>query len=119
LPRDFGPRRITVNDVQPGPTDTDMNPADGPDAALMHSVMAINRHGTAADVASLALYLAGPHAGGITGAMLTIDGGFGACTAPHDGTSSFMRRRPRRVLGPGWTVQFCCLITLTRSLGLA
>jgi cyclic-di-GMP-binding biofilm dispersal mediator protein len=78
LARDFGPRGITVNIVQPGPTDTDMNPADGPDAALMHSVMAIKRHGTAADVASLALYLAGPHAGSITGAMHTIDGGFGA-----------------------------------------
>ena len=78
LARDFGPRGITVNIVQPGPTDTDMNPADGPDAALMHSVMAIKRHGTAADVASLVLYLAGPHAGGITGAMHTIDGGLGA-----------------------------------------
>lgn len=78
LARDFGPRGITVNVVQPGPTDTDMNPADGTDAELMHSVMAIKRHGTAADVASLVRYLAGPHAGGITGAMHTIDGGFGA-----------------------------------------
>lgn len=78
LARDFGPRGITVNIVQPGPTDTDMNPADGPNAELMHSVMAIKRHGTAADVASLVLYLAGPHAGGITGALHTIDGGFGA-----------------------------------------
>jgi cyclic-di-GMP-binding biofilm dispersal mediator protein len=78
LARDFGPRGITVNIVQPGPTDTDMNPADGPDADQMHSVMAIKHHGTAADVASLVLYLAGPHASGITGAMHTIDGGFGA-----------------------------------------
>jgi cyclic-di-GMP-binding biofilm dispersal mediator protein len=78
LARDFGPRGITVNIVQPGPTDTDMNPADGPLADQMHSVMAIKRHGTAAGVASLALYLAGPNAGGITGAMHTIDGGFGA-----------------------------------------
>ena len=78
LARDFGSRGITVNIVQPGPTDTDMNPAEGPDAELMHSVMAIKRHGTAEGVAKLVLYLAGPHAGGITGAMHSIDGGFGA-----------------------------------------
>lgn len=78
LARDLGERGITVNVVQPGPTDTDMNPSDGPLAGQMHSVMAIRRHGTAADVASLVLYLAGPHAGGITGAAHTIDGGFSA-----------------------------------------
>ena len=78
LARDFGPRGITVNIVQPSPTDTDMNPADGPLADQMHSVMAIKRHGAAENVASLVLYLAGPHAGGIAGAMHTIDGGFGA-----------------------------------------
>ena len=78
LARDLGPRGITVNVVQPGPTDTDMNPAGGPAADQMHSVMAIKRHGTAAEVASLVLYLAGPQARGITGAMHTIDGGFGA-----------------------------------------
>ncbi|MBD1587126.1 SDR family oxidoreductase [Pseudomonas typographi] len=78
LARDFGARGITVNVIQPGPTDTDMNPASGPDVELMHSVMAIKRHGSAEDVAALALYLAGPHARGITGAMHTIDGGFGA-----------------------------------------
>lgn len=78
LARDFGARGITVNVVQPGPTDTDMNPADGPHAQQMHSVMAIKQHGTADDVASLVQYLSGPHARGITGAMHTIDGGFGA-----------------------------------------
>lgn len=78
LARDFGPRGITVNVVQPGPTDTDMNPADGAQVELMHSVMAIKRHGTAEEVASLVRYLAGPQARGITGAMHTIDGGFGA-----------------------------------------
>jgi cyclic-di-GMP-binding biofilm dispersal mediator protein len=78
LARDFGPRGITVNIVQPGPTDTDMNPADGPHVDQMHSVMAIKRHGTAQEVASLVQYLAGPQARGITGAMHTIDGGFGA-----------------------------------------
>jgi cyclic-di-GMP-binding biofilm dispersal mediator protein len=78
LARDLGPRQITVNVVQPGPTDTGMNPADGPLAAQMHALMASGRHGTAEDVASLVLYLSGPHATGITGAMHTIDGGFGA-----------------------------------------
>ncbi|MGH6909291.1 MAG: SDR family oxidoreductase [Phenylobacterium sp.] len=78
LARDFGPRAITVNVVQPGPTDTDMNPADGPMASLMHSLMATDRHGTVEEVASLVLHLAGRHASGITGAMHTIDGGFGA-----------------------------------------
>lgn len=76
--RDFGTRDITVNVIQPGPTDTDMNPADGPLVDQMHGEMAIKRHGTADEVASLALYLAGAQARGITGAMHTIDGGFGA-----------------------------------------
>lgn len=78
LARDFGPREITVNVVQPGPTDTDMNPADGPMAEMMHGVMAIKRHGTAMEVASLVSYLVSADARGITGAMHTIDGGFGA-----------------------------------------
>ena len=78
LARDFGVRNITVNVVQPGPTDTDMNPADGPMAPAMHEFMALKRHGSAADVASLVAYLAGPDAAGITGASHTIDGGFAA-----------------------------------------
>ena len=75
---DLGPRDITVNVIQPGPTDTDMNPADGPRAAGMLEPMAIKRYGTADEVASLTLYLAGTQARGITGAMHTIDGGFAA-----------------------------------------
>jgi cyclic-di-GMP-binding biofilm dispersal mediator protein len=78
LARDFGPRGITVNVIRPGPTDTDMNPSDGPLAEQMHDQMAIKRHGTPDEVASLVLYLAGEQARGITGAMHTIDGGFGA-----------------------------------------
>ncbi|MBB5684130.1 SDR family oxidoreductase [Sphingobium boeckii] len=78
LARDFGDRRITVNSIQPGPTDTDMNPAEGPMAELMHSFMAIKRHVHADEIAGLAAYLAGPEAGMITGSMQTIDGGFGA-----------------------------------------
>lgn len=78
LARDFGDRGITVNVVQPGPVDTDMNPAEGPMASTMHGFMAIKRHGTADEVAALTAYLAGPDAGFITGALHTIDGGFGA-----------------------------------------
>jgi cyclic-di-GMP-binding biofilm dispersal mediator protein len=78
LARDFGPRGITVNIVQPGPIDTDMNPADGPMKDLMHSFMAIKRHGTPAEVAGMVAWLAGPEAGFVTGAMHTIDGAFGA-----------------------------------------
>lgn len=78
LARDFGERGITVNIVQPGPIDTDMNPSDGPMKDLMHSFMAIKRHGRPEEVAAMVAYLAGPEAGFITGAMHTIDGGFGA-----------------------------------------
>ena len=78
LARDFGPRGITVNVVQPGPTDTDMNPADGPMRELMHSFMAIKRHATGREVAGMVAYLAGPEAAIVTGAMHTIDGGFAA-----------------------------------------
>ncbi|WP_068093259.1 SDR family oxidoreductase [Novosphingobium rosa] len=78
LARDFGGRGITVNVVQPGPTDTDMNPANGPMSEAMHSFMAIKRHVRPMEVAGMVLWLAGPDAGVVTGALHTIDGGFGA-----------------------------------------
>ena len=78
LARDLGPRGITVNNVQPGPVDTDMNPADGDMADGMRSFMALNRYGKDSEIASFVAYLSGPEAGYITGANLTIDGGFGA-----------------------------------------
>ncbi|TXL82241.1 SDR family oxidoreductase [Vineibacter terrae] len=78
LARDFGARGITVNSIQPGPTDSDMNPADGPMAETMHGFMAIKRHARASEIAELAAFLAGPHGAMITGSMQTIDGGFGA-----------------------------------------
>jgi len=78
LARDLGDRTITVNAIQPGPVDTDMNPADGPMASTMHGYMAIKRHVHADEIAEFAAYLAGPHAGMITGSLQTIDGGFGA-----------------------------------------
>ena len=78
LARDFGDRRITVNVVQPGPVDTDMNPADGPMKDQMHGYMAIKRHARPDEIAAMVAYLASPEAAMVTGAMHTIDGGF-AC----------------------------------------
>lgn len=78
LARDLGPRGITVNVVQPGPVNTDMNPADGPMAGLMHSFLAIKRHADPAEIAGMVAYLAGPEAAYVTGAMHTIDGGMAA-----------------------------------------
>ena len=78
LARDLGPRNITVNNVQPGPVDTDMNPADGPNADGLRALMALPRFGTGAEIAGMVAYLAGPEAGFVTGASLSIDGGFAA-----------------------------------------
>ncbi len=78
LARDLGPRGITVNNVQPGPVDTDMNPADGEFADSLIGLMAGGRYGRVEEIASFVAYLAGPEAGYITGASLTIDGGFSA-----------------------------------------
>jgi len=78
LARDLGPRGITVNNVQPGPVDTDMNPANSDFATSLTGLMALPRYGKAEEIASFVAYLAGPEAGYITGANLMIDGGFSA-----------------------------------------
>ena len=78
LARDLGPLGITINNVQPGPTDTEMNPADGPFSAAMRGYTALGRFGTGDEIASLVEYLAGPGGGFVTGASINIDGGFAA-----------------------------------------
>ena len=78
LARDLGERGITANLVQPGPIDTERNPADGPNAAANRTPLAIPRHGTPDEVASLVAYLASADAGFVTGATYNIDGGWSA-----------------------------------------
>jgi 3-oxoacyl-[acyl-carrier protein] reductase len=75
LARDLGPRGITVNVIQPGPTDTDMND-DKESLEKLGSLMALQRIGKDTEIASLVAYLAGPESGFITGVALTIDGGY-------------------------------------------
>lgn len=76
LSRDLGPLGITINNLQPGPVHTDMNPQDGSFAAMLIPQISLGRYGTTAEVASLVAYLAGPESGYITGASIDIDGGF-------------------------------------------
>lgn len=76
--RDLGPRGITVNVVEPGPIDTDLNPATGDGAKLISSFVATGKYGTVQDIASMVSFLASPQAGYITGAALPVDGGLEA-----------------------------------------
>ncbi|MBB2202682.1 SDR family NAD(P)-dependent oxidoreductase [Gluconacetobacter tumulisoli] len=78
LARDLGPRGITVNVVNPGPIDTDLNPADGAGADLIRGFMALPHYGTTGDIADFVSYLASEKAGFITGTALTVDGGLTA-----------------------------------------
>jgi 3-oxoacyl-[acyl-carrier protein] reductase len=78
LSREVGDRGITVNNVQPGPIDTDLNPAAGDWAAPQKANTALNRYGTVDEVAALVAFVAGPEAAFITGANLTVDGGTNA-----------------------------------------
>lgn len=76
LARDLGDRGITVNNVQPGPINTDANPDHGDFAESLKAVTTQGRYGHTTDVASLVAFLAGPESGYITGANLNVDGGF-------------------------------------------
>ena len=76
LSRDLGPQGITINNVQPGPVNTDMNPEEGPFADFLRTQMPIGRYGQVSEIAAFVSFLAGPEAAYITGASLNIDGGF-------------------------------------------
>jgi 3-oxoacyl-[acyl-carrier protein] reductase len=78
LSREVGARGITVNNIQPGPIDTDLNPAAGEWAAPQKAATALNRYGTVDEVAALVSFVAGPESSYITGANLTVDGGTNA-----------------------------------------
>lgn len=78
LARDLGPRGITINNVQPGPIATDINPSEGEFAEMLKKQLALPRYGTVEEVAGMVAYLAGSEAAYITGANLMIDGGFSA-----------------------------------------
>ncbi|WP_437733933.1 3-oxoacyl-ACP reductase family protein [Sorangium sp. So ce1335] len=78
LARDLGPRGITANLVQPGPIDTDMNPAGGPGADAQRSLLAVGHYGSADDIAATVAHLAGEGGRFITGATIAVDGGFAA-----------------------------------------
>jgi 3-oxoacyl-[acyl-carrier protein] reductase len=78
LAREVGRRGITVNNVQPGPIDTDLNPAAGDWAAPQLANTALNRYGHVDEVAALVAFIASPEAAYITGTNLTVDGGTNA-----------------------------------------
>jgi 3-oxoacyl-[acyl-carrier protein] reductase len=78
LAREVADRGITVNNIQPGPIDTDLNPAAGDWAAPQIANTALKRYGRPEEVAALVAFVAGPNAGYITGASLTVDGGTNA-----------------------------------------
>jgi 3-oxoacyl-[acyl-carrier protein] reductase len=78
LSREVGSRGITVNNVQPGPIDTDLNPASGDWAVPQKAATALDRYGRVDEIAAMVAFVAGPEASYITGANLTVDGGMNA-----------------------------------------
>eukprot|EP01030_Chromulinospumella_sphaerica_P005405 gene5405-5283_t len=98
LARDLGPKGITINNVQPGPVDTDMNPAHGDFADSLIPLMAVGRYGKAEEIASFVAYLVGPEAGYITGFQRTKNA-IGVCVffVGHRRIRNRNRRHPRRL----------------------
>ncbi|GHH76229.1 3-oxoacyl-ACP reductase [Kitasatospora indigofera] len=78
LARELGPRGITANLVQPGPIDTEMNPADGPAGELQRSLTALGRFGQPSEVAAMVAHLAGDGGRYVTGSAILVDGGYAA-----------------------------------------
>jgi len=78
LSREVGARGITVNNVQPGPIDTDLNPASGDWAVPQKAATALDRYGRVEEIAAMVAFIAGPESSYITGANLTVDGGMNA-----------------------------------------
>jgi 3-oxoacyl-[acyl-carrier protein] reductase len=78
LSREVGSRGITVNNVQPGPIDTDLNPASGDWAVPQKAATALNRYGHVEEIAAMVAFVASPESSYITGANLTVDGGMNA-----------------------------------------
>jgi 3-oxoacyl-[acyl-carrier protein] reductase len=78
LSREVGGRGITVNNIQPGPIDTELNPASGDWATPQKAMTALNRYGHVEEVAAMVVFVAGPEAAYITGANMTVDGGTNA-----------------------------------------
>jgi 3-oxoacyl-[acyl-carrier protein] reductase len=78
LAREIGGRGITVNNVQPGPIDTELNPAAGDWAVPQKAATALNRYGTVEEIAAMVAFIAGPESSYVTGANLTVDGGMNA-----------------------------------------
>jgi 3-oxoacyl-[acyl-carrier protein] reductase len=78
LSRELGSRGITVNNVQPGPIDTDLNPASGDWAVPQKAATALDRYGNVDEIAAMVAFVAGPESSYITGSNLTVDGGMNA-----------------------------------------
>jgi 3-oxoacyl-[acyl-carrier protein] reductase len=78
LSRELGSRGITVNNVQPGPIDTDLNPAAGDWAVPQKAATSLNRYGHVDEIAAMVAFVAGPESSYMTGANLTVDGGMNA-----------------------------------------